>query len=596
MFDPIRYRPPPPPPPKPPEVKKAPTPAPAQTAAPAAQTTAPTAQTAPATPHPSGLFSKDTFVGIAKRALDITGGLFGAITQAAPKPLEDRTAQGVNDDSIGTNDDSIGANDDSIGTNDDSIGANDDSIGTNDDSIGANDDSIGGKPGHPEVGPESGLQALLNRILRDSRAENPSYLRPPPTQDPSMIGPPNIPAAQQAIDALPVSAETKAKLAEGMKDHDVAWRMASLANATKDMAPEKAAELWTKFAEDPKGVEARIISHVTGTAAWAGLTPEQKGQVADIFSTSNEHGMRMFGALAESRPDALFAPDKDGNTLLSNMAKIATQPLNPAIAEAGITREQLLSNVMEDIVNPERVDQGHAPTCTVTSMQYELVRDDPGEYARIMAGLTGPDGKATLRGGGELELDPSYVTTDTRDGRGVGDAIFQSAAMELANGADDFNADTGVSTPKGGGDGYSGLRPMQQTQMLEKLFGVSYTTQNLQKPDGSAIPGEPERALEMLESYQTSGANRPVILEISLGDWNHAVTFQGVEGDRVKFRDPYGVERSMSKDEFLRSVCTIHVPTEVHNDALEKGNQALAAVRERAATAIAAAVRWMPFV
>src|SRR6185436_6734858 len=98
-----------------------------------------------------------------------------------------------------------------------------------------------------------------------------------------------------------------------------------------------------------------------------------------------------------------------------------TQPLNPELEAAGITQQTVLNDVMRGIVNPERIDQGRAPTCTVTSMQFELVRDDPSEYARIMAGLTGPSGTATMRGGGELKLEPDSLAAAGRDQRRLTD-------------------------------------------------------------------------------------------------------------------------------------------------------------------------------
>ena len=60
------------------------------------------------------------------------------------------------------------------------------------------------------------------------------------------------------------------------------------------------------------------------------------------------------------------------------------------------------TSAMVEAANPNRIQQGTAPTCTVASMQYEMVADQPSEYVRLLAGLTGPTGKAKMRGGGTV--------------------------------------------------------------------------------------------------------------------------------------------------------------------------------------------------
>ena len=69
------------------------------------------------------------------------------------------------------------------------------------------------------------------------------------------------------------------------------------------------------------------------------------------------------------------------------------------------------------MLRPERIWQGDAPTCTVSTMQYELAKEKPAEYVRLMTGLT-VNGSVTLAGGGVMQTQ-------------VGDAVLQSLLAQL---------------------------------------------------------------------------------------------------------------------------------------------------------------------
>ncbi|MBI3183648.1 MAG: hypothetical protein HYZ28_16040 [Myxococcales bacterium] len=456
-----------------------------------------------------------------------------------------RTATGVNDESIGVNDESIGVNDESIGVNDESIGVNDESIGVNDESIGG----LG-------LGPERDAEALRWRAFGDLFRENPSYLQPYRTPDPSIVGPPNLGKTESTLAGLPLTAAQRDRILQAaLSDHDVGHRLDAIIAGTERMSPKTRATLLGLVAEDPKGTKARIIEKLTSSSAWKALTPAEQGQLAKVLQAGGEQGMRYLAALAEARPSALTSKDSSGSTLLENLSQMASQPLNAALYGRGLTRERLMQDALRDIVNPDRVDQGRAPTCTVTSMQFELVRDEPAEYARLVAGLTGPSGSATMVGGGELQLQTKYVKPAAGDERSTSEVIFQSAAMEFANGADDFAEASGRSARAEGSGDYRGLWPAQQTYLLQHLFGVEYSTRKL------FDSRQASEALELLRPYDARGRNRPVILEVNMGRWNHAVTFEQVTGGRVHFRDPYGRQGSMPEDKFLKLVVAVHVPS-----------------------------------
>ncbi len=302
---------------------------------------------------------------------------------------------------------------------------------------------------------------------------------------------------------------------------------------------------------------ASVPSQVAAFAKTMGLSKTQLGQVDTILKGATGGTATLLGALLEKTPEVLTTVDVNGKSALENLARLAQQPLNPKIA-GDANKGELLASVLRDLVNPNRIDQGDAPTCTVTSMQFELVADEPAEYTRLIADLSGPDGRAKMRGGSYLELESGDA--GARDGRSVSNAVFQTAAMEFGNGRDaQFDPFVGKSVNATTGAEQRGLKPAQQTQVLRQLFGVNYESKNfLSEAEGA-------KALEKLRTINTRGAqNRPIILQLDQGNFNHAVTFERVSEQRVFFRDPYGVLRSMPEQQFPKFVMAVNAPRDLN--------------------------------
>ena len=75
----------------------------------------------------------------------------------------------------------------------------------------------------------------------------------------------------------------------------------------------------------------------------------------------------------------------------------------------------------------------------------------------------------------------------------------------------------------------------------------------------------PDSVVEELRSYDARSAqNRPIILQIDQGDFNHAVTFERVADKKVFFRDPYGELRSMPEDQFKTFVVGMNAPKDAN--------------------------------
>ncbi len=159
-----------------------------------------------------------------------------------------------------------------------------------------------------------------------------------------------------------------------------------------------------------------------------------------------------------------------------------------------------------------------------------------------------------MLGGGTLEFDPG--SAQALNGRDLSEAVFQSAAMDFANGGARYDPVTGENLSLGKANN-EGLNPSQQTNLLGQLFGVKYSTDEL--PDAASRAKE----LNSLKSYVAVGRNRPVLMEIDQGSFNHAVTFEMMKDSKIYFRDPYGTLRSMTQDAFLAHIVAVHKPDDL---------------------------------
>lgn len=434
---------------------------------------------------------------------------------------------------------------------------------------GTDDDSLGGGAVLKQkgiydavndgvVGPDRDADRLALRDAIWDRLETPSYLResaPAQAVDGKKL------AASLSATTSNKQAATLTKLAQTKPE--VGARLASLLEHTSALPGATRASLLQTLATDPGGVAGAVTAGIAGSKAFSSLNAEQQAQLATVLARLDEKGLKVLGALVENVPEALTEHDTAGGTLLSNLSTLAAQPLNATLT-GHTTTEELLSSVLADVMNPNRVEQGTASTCTVASMQFELVADEPAEYARLMAGLSGPKGSVAMRGGGVLRIGPGDADERAREGRSVSQTLFQSAAMEYANGRfSNYDPVLGVSVNTRTGEERMGLKPDNQQALLEKLFGVNYSINRL------FTEKEAAGALAKLVGWDSRGyRNRPIVVDIDQGKFNHAVTLESVTKEKVVFRDPYGVLRSMSASAFPRVAVALHMPMDVKRDGV----------------------------
>ena len=391
-----------------------------------------------------------------------------------------------------------GTNDDSVGrgrgTNDDSVGRKG---GTNDDSIGrrggTNDDSIGRGKGTNDDS-IGGTTAVTSR---DLAAVGPTYT----AAETGHLATADLSAAARAqVDALIQNPET-----------------------------------------------SRAAAYAFKSQTFANLPADQREKFIDVMAKSDPVGVKLMAVTCEKAGDLFFERASDGTTTLDSLDRMANTP----------SAKGFLNNTLADILKPDRIWQGDAPTCTVSTMQYELAKEKPAEYARLMTGLT-VDGHVTLAGGGTLETNVSqavFSSMISHDQRSPTEAVFQAAAMETANGADHYDVNARKSTgvdAQGNVHSYKGLYGDQIRVMTGKLFGIEYKT--------TKISSNEEAAAALATLNKSNVPNRPVLVDLVIDDKsNHCVAFEGFENGRVYFRDPQtGKKSSISQQEFLETAAAVH--------------------------------------
>ena len=253
-----------------------------------------------------------------------------------------------------------------------------------------------------------------------------------------------------------------------------------------------------------------------------------------VFEATNVSGRERLLELAQRElngKSALLDTDSKGGRLLDSLHGIARDDLDPAFAENGISRAELLFNVLQETAEPGQINQDSYDTCTATSMQYMLNVINPAEYGRLMRGLLRPDGAVKLRNGDTLLRVSDSIAPDSATDRTASERVFQAAVMDYGNGRKTYSNLTDASTlerRRGTEDDDGGLYRREQDRALEGLFGERFRQ--------AIAPGNIVKLIEKREPEVT-------YLRMHWGEdksGGHAVIGVKVENERVYFRNPWG--------------------------------------------------------
>lgn len=273
--------------------------------------------------------------------------------------------------------------------------------------------------------------------------------------------------------------------------------------------------------------------------------------------------------------------DRRGDTLAQSVDRLLIGGVASSLAlEPGAVR--LLGELLRNLAEPGRINQGHKGTCAVTCVEVHLALRHPAEYARLVVGLAGPTGAVELSPGVELLRDEEALRWTVAEARrSPVSRLLQVALMELAYPNLDYrNLDDGhfepVSAAPGaptdlgpagaaGGDRNtgSGVGLGAFDRLLEAVTGETWETLSVEQSrvadrlaalglDTSSLPDIFRDGLSIVERSARAGESVFVTLETEtsrdrtvrrvgedpLRTLPHKVRVYDLRAGRVYFEDP----------------------------------------------------------
>ncbi|MBM3271409.1 MAG: hypothetical protein FJZ01_27550, partial [Candidatus Sericytochromatia bacterium] len=229
-----------------------------------------------------------------------------------------------------------------------------------------------------------------------------------------------------------------------------------------------------------------------------------------------------------------------GRRLVEILDGMRAQPL-----AGGIDSAALLAQTLIEMDDPTSISQMDKNTCGATVVQMTIARDNPAEYARIVAGLASPAGRVTLPSGQTAVRASDWQSRD--GGRSVPSRLIQPAFMNLAaasSGGSYDNARDRVT--EADGNRHQGLYNAQEAGLLRAAQGGRVEEYRLPSEGGSASAEQMvDRISRALEEGRPAVA---LIKDSRIG--GHYVQVTAISGGRVYYQNPWGQLESLTLDAF----------------------------------------------
>lgn len=227
---------------------------------------------------------------------------------------------------------------------------------------------------------------------------------------------------------------------------------------------------------------------------------------------------------------ALSDRDRDRNSLLDNLSRLKDQKF----AE-GLNGAEILRQIVESVANPDAINQGTKGSCAVTTVEYLHAKERPADYVRVMAGLTGEDGKASLRNGEIMHREDGSTLPDNSGRRAV-DRIYQDSMREYANGARDYDNQT---------DEHYEVYMDKDGNLVRKSTGKGTPMDDYERAMDAVLPYDSEWTTRGVgaeaELRQLLQQGYPVQVVLSWGEnSSHALALEGMDAGQVFLRNPWG--------------------------------------------------------
>jgi hypothetical protein len=229
-----------------------------------------------------------------------------------------------------------------------------------------------------------------------------------------------------------------------------------------------------------------------------------------------------------------------GEELLKQLGTLATQPV-----AAGIDQAALVADVIQEIADPVAITQGSKGTCGPTAALLYLAKTDPAEYVRLVQGLAGPAGVATMKNGQQLFREPG-TEVDDMSGRTQSQRLLQPALMEYAYSW--FGYDNASDTLDGVVKEFPGglLNIGTFDGVIEALTGQTFDSHGV---------GDAAAELAKIET-----AGKPVFTELAWDNLTHYVLVTRVDKDHAYYINPWGQEERMPRGDFQNRMVGVSYP------------------------------------
>jgi hypothetical protein len=194
-----------------------------------------------------------------------------------------------------------------------------------------------------------------------------------------------------------------------------------------------------------------------------------------------------------------------------------------------------MADLVQELATPSAINQGPVGTCAATSVCIHMVRSNPAEYVRLVAGLASPAGAVSTASGKMLRREPDALTDSIS--RSEVQKLIAPAFMEIANPRKDYQ------------NGQGGLNAKEVDRILEAVYDDRFKKHYV---DGF-LQMRPKKAMERLEEQLAQGED--VLAGLDWDGGGHKVLVTGtetVDGKQyVNYINPWGQEERMSRDEFM---------------------------------------------
>jgi hypothetical protein len=351
------------------------------------------------------------------------------------------------------------------------------------------------------------------------------------------------PVLAAVLSAGPSAPVTSAALASGL-----AKRQATLGTFADQAAaarakpeaelPEGRTAASSVFSAQPSAIKALPLGPASQEAR-AKLSPTDQKAFDRVAGTVQNNFMAHQALQTLLKDGRLTTPNAQGHTMLGALNQIAAGQVHPSL-NAG----RLVGEVLEQTGNPASIQQGAAGTCAATSAQIAVARENPAEYAHIIAGLASPKGTATLAGQdpnhpgqpatlqrvpgtekpGEIRRNDELAhPTFGPDGRPETDRLFQSAAMQLGHGNQEkYDAKLDGFKDAKGNVTAGGLKG-EESAALTNALGVTHGHNVGLTTDGTVKAEEKVKALSLqAERLDQDATRQQAVSDAQYGKYKEA--------------------------------------------------------------------------